>query len=418
MELNLQLTNRTKVLIGVLGILLIVAIVTQWGPGLYKIVSNPELDSKRQTLESTQALVAASEILKPIENSLYQKVGLTNGDQMNNIFVDEFPNTVVREKIDGMVREAGIPKNYQMNVEPIPGKKAERISTQARRNLVVLLYQKELETERDSIKAEIEAAVQEDTYTEEESMDMLMNAWLGGDDDTEDHEKDENANENHSDEQNKPESGEEETSEKPEDSDEIYNSQSESDKLKEDSAGWEFVSIPDSIPNFMKIELIELILSMVDQHLVGANSVLFEDQFFKTQTAASPGIFGIGAKKPSTEVNFHPNSDILTKLTNLINSNTEELNKDQLTTDLLEYLERIQSQIADLSQKLELAPTSYTPDSFTVKIKFKADIDKLVKLNRIIETKTKWLTVRDLQVSADRDNKINVDVLMIARVYQ
>ncbi len=418
MELNLQLTNRTKVLIGVLGILLIVAIVTQWGPGLYKIVSNPELDSKRQTLESTQALVDASEILKPIENSLYQKVGLTNGEQMNNIFADEFPNTVVREKIDGMVREAGIPKNYQMNVEPIPGKKAETISTQARRNLVVLLYQKKLETERDSIKAEIEAAVQEDTYTEEESMDMLMNAWLGGDDDTETHEKNENANQNHSDEQNNTESVQEESSEKPEDPDEIYNSQTESDKLKEDSADWEFVSIPDPIPNFMKIELIELILSMVDQHLVGANSVLFEDQFYKTQTVASPGIFGIGAKKPTTEVNFHPNSDILTKLTNLINSNTEELNKDQLTTDLLAYLEQIQSQIADLSQKLELAPTSYTPDSFTVKIKFKADIDKLVKLNRIIETKTKWLTVRDLQVSADKDNKINVDVLMIARVYQ
>lgn len=420
MDLNLQLTNRTKVLIGVLGILLIIVVATQWGPGLYKIISNPDLETKRKTLESTKALVAASEILKPIENNLYQKVGIANGGQKNNIFADEFPDTVVREKIHGIVREAGIPKNYQLNMEPVPGKKSERISTQARRNLVVLLYQQKLETERDDLKAETEVAIQEETNIEEESMDMLMNAWLGEGDDAENSENSEDTDPDHVLEKKSDEMVEEKNSDKSNESDEeIYNNETESDTLKEEPSAWEFVSLPDSIPSFMKIELIELILSLVDQLLVGADTDLFEKRhFYKTPTVASSGFFGIGAKKQTTEVNFIPNSEILTKLTNLINTDAEELKADQLTTDLLQYLEQIQSQINDLSQKLELAPTSYTPDSFTVKIKFKAEIDKLVKLNRLIETKTKWLMVRDLQVSADKDNKINVDVLMIARVYQ
>ena len=418
MDLNLQLTNRAKVLLGVLGIFLIIAIATQWGPGLYKIISNTELETKRQTLESTKALVAASEILKPVENSLYQKVGLTSGDQTNNIFTEEFPNTVVREKIDRIVREAGIPKNYQLNVEAVPGKKSEKISTQARKNLVILLYQQKLENERDAYKTEIEESIAEETYSEEESMDMLMNAWLGEGDDTEDKEDTENKDIDHSDEKKNAETVEQENSEQKNETDEMYKNQTESNALKEEPSEWEFVSLPETIPNYMKIELIDLILSLVEQHLVGADTVLFEKHFYKSPTVVSSGFFGIGAKKPTAEVNFHPNSDILIKLTNLINTDAEELNTDQLTTDLLQYLEQIQLQITDLSQKLELAPTSYTPDSFTVKIKFKADIDKLVKLNRLIETRTKWLTVRNLQVAADKDNKINVDVLMIARVYQ
>ncbi len=95
------------------------------------------------------------------------------------------------------------------------------------------------------------------------------------------------------------------------------------------------------------------------------------------------------------------------------------MNKEALTEELLEYLAQIQSQIEELSQKLKKAPDSYLPESYNIKMKFKAEIDKLVNLNRLIETTTKWLMVRDLQISADnKDNKINIDVLMIARVYQ
>lgn len=414
MNLNLQLTNRTKLLIGILGVVLIIALATQWGPDMYKLVSNPEFEAKQTNLQSTKDLVMASELLKPIQTGLYQKVGLADNGEGTNIFTDDFPNTVVRKKINGIIREAGIPRNYQLNIEPVPGKKSESLTTQARRNLIVLLYQNKLETERDLLTSEMEVEIVDETYTEEDMMDTLMNAWLGEDD----VEESEDTDETDHDVQDNVEQEENEESASADTPDAAEKEQIGADAQEDDPSKWEFASLPESIPSSIRIELIELLLTKVEQHLVGADTGLFESEYFKTETVATPGFFGIGAKKPTVTYNFRPNSDILMKLTNLIDNDVVELNKDQLTSDLLVYLEQIQSQITDLTQKLQLAPTTYSPDSYTIKVKFKTELDKLVKLNRLIETKTKWLMVRDLKVSADKDNKINVDVLMIARVYQ
>ena len=417
MNLNLQLTNTTKLLIGILGVVLIIAVATQWGPDMYKLVSNPEFESKQTNLQSTKDLVMASELLKPIQSGLYQKVGLADNSEGTNIFTDDFPNTVVRKKINGIIREAGIPRNYQLNIEPVPGKKSEPLTTQARRNLIVLLYQNKLESESEILKSEMEAEIADETYTDEDMMDTLMNAWLG-EEDVEEAEESEDTDEADQDVQENVEQEENEEPESTQTPDTAEKEQMESDAQEDDPSNWEFASLPESIPSSIKIELIELLLTKVEQHLVGADTGLFESEYFKTETVATPGFFGIGAKKPTVAYTFRPNSDILMKLTNLIDNDVVELNTDQLTSDLLVYLEQIQFQITDLTQKLKLAPTTYSPDSYTIKVKFKTELDKLVKLNRLIETKTKWLMVRDLKVSADKDNKINVDVLMIARVYQ
>lgn len=450
MDLNLQLTNRTKLLIGILGVALILLIATQWGPDMYKLVSNREFESKQTNLQSTKDLVMASELLKPIQTGLYQKVGLADNSEGTNIFTVDFPNTVVRKKINGILREAGIPRNYQLNIEPVPGKKSESLTTQAKRNLIVLLYQNKLETEREVLSSELEDAtadeVADETFSEEDMMDTLMNAWLGEDDieeeeDSEETEETEEAEEaeeaahpneedhdvqdedhdvqdNVEQEGNGEEGNEEEGDESTHTPDAAEKEQVGSEVQEDDPSKWEFASLPESIPSSIRIELIGLLLTKVEQHLVGADTKLFENEYFKHETVATPGFFGIGAKKASVTYNFRPNSDILMKFTNLMDNDVVELNSDQLTSDLLVYLEKIQSQITDLTQKLQLAPTSYSPDSYTIKVKFKTELDKLVKLNRLIETKTKWLMVRDLKVSADKDNKINVDVLMIARVYQ
>lgn len=447
MELNLELTKQTKILLGVLVIVLIVAVATQWGPGLYGLISNTDMENKRQTLQTSKDLVAASKILKPVETGLYEKAGLAGEEQAKTIFDGSYSGTVIREKIHAIVKEAGIPDNYQFDVDPVPGKKSEKISTQARRNLVVYLYQKKLETERDTLNAEIEAELQAELQeqteaeieTEEAAMDMLMDAWLNEIEvDVETPEESEKSDGDQVAE--KPE--ENPIDEKPDEEDqvaeksdadpleptakedlktpqEVYKNQTDSENPMDTEPQWEFASLPESIPNLMQVELIELIVSMTEQYLVGAEIKLFENQFNKTQTEATPGFFGIGAKKPMTEIYFRPNSQILTKFTELINYYEEELDKKKLTADLLEYLDRIESQITELSRRLQMAPASYSPESYTVKMKFKAEIDKLVNLNRLIETRTKWLMVRDLQISADnKENKINVDILMIARVYQ
>ncbi len=424
MDLNLQLTKTTKLLLGILGVVLIILIATQWGPDMYKLVSNPEFEAKQTNLQSTKDLVMASELLKPIQTGLYQKVGLADNSEGTNIFTVDFPNTVVRKKINGIIREAGIPRNYQLNIEPVPGKKSEPLTTQARRNLIVLLYQNKLETEREVLSSELEDAtadeIVDETYSEEDMMDTLMNAWLGEDDLEEAEDSEETEETAHPDEadQDVQDNVEEEGDEATHTPDAEDKEQIGTEVQEGDTSKWEFASLPESIPSSIRIELIDLLLTKVDQHLVGADTKLFESEYFKNETVATPGFFGIGAKKATVTYNFRPNSDILLKLTNLMDNDVVELNSDQLTSDLLVYLEKIQSQITDLTQKLQLAPTSYSPDSYTIKVKFKTELDKLVKLNRLIETKTKWLMVRDLKVSADKDNKINVDVLMIARVYQ
>lgn len=418
MKLDFQLTRQSKILIGILGVVFVIAIVTQWGPGLYGLIFNPDMESKRQTLQSSKDLVAASKILKPIETGLYQKTGLTEKDKSVSIFDENFPETVIREKIDRIIKQAGIPQNYQLNMEPVPGRKAEKISPQARRNLVAFLYQRKLESERQALKAEIDAELRAQTeaetgFEEESFDDMMMNAWL---DETE--EEEEKDTEKPTDAEN---GKEDKTPQPPQKS---YENQTSTDNTKNDvtendPSEWELASLPDTIPNSIRIELIDLVMSMTEQHIVGAEKTLFENEFFKIQIEATSGFFGFGAKEPATEINFHPNSKILAKFSNLLDHHDQELNKENLTLVLLEYFERIQMQITELSEKLKLAPASYTPESYNVKIKFKAEIDKLVNLNRLIETTTKWLMVRDLQISADnKQNKIIVDVFMIARVYQ
>ena len=86
MNLNLQLTTQTKILIGVLVVVLIAAVATQWGPGLYGLFSNPAMKNKQQTLQTSKDLVAASEILKPIETDLYQKTGLSDEEKNYDYF--------------------------------------------------------------------------------------------------------------------------------------------------------------------------------------------------------------------------------------------------------------------------------------------------------------------------------------------
>lgn len=459
MELNLELTRQTKILLGVLVIVLIATVATQWGPGLYGLISNTDMENKRQNLQTSKDLVAASKILKPVETGLYEKAGLAGEEQAKTIFDGSYSGTVIREKIHAIVKESGIPDNYQFDVDPVPGRKSEKISTHARRNLVVYLYQKKLETERDMLNAEIEAALQAELQaqteaeieTEEAAMDMLMDAWLNeteadvetpeeSEESDADQQVAEKSDENPIDEKldededhqvaEKPD--EDQVVEKP-DADtlkptveedaktpqEAYKNQTDAENPMDTESQWEFASLPASIPSSIQVELIELIISMTEQYLVGAEIKLFEKEFYSTQTEATSGFFGIGAKKPVTEISFRPNSQIAANFTELIDYYEEELDKEKLNAELLEYLETVESQIIELSRKLQMAPTSYLPESYTVKMKFKAEIDKLVNLNRLIETKTKWLMVRDLQISADnKDNKINVDILMIARVYQ
>ncbi|MDE0683276.1 MAG: hypothetical protein OXI63_10210, partial [Candidatus Poribacteria bacterium] len=161
----------------------------------------------------------------------------------------------------------------------------------------------------------------------------------------------------------------------------------------------------------------------------------FEAQVLKIRTPATPGIFGIGAKPATVEVQLRRDSGLLDILMQVPDEYAEKPpDTGELQSALVKYIEKIQEQSATLLAQLTLAPPTYETQLYTVEMKFKTDLEKLVNLNRLIETDAKWLTVRDLRISADKQasqsqaqrgrnrgggdaTNLNVDIFLIARIF-
>lgn len=427
MELDLQLTPRSRILLGILGGLLLILLAMQVGPAFYRLFVNQDTKVKREQLLQTQNLVHAAEILKPIEVEMYKETGLalaenpqvfTNSQRTRagtksapTIFDTELPETVIRSRIDVLVRRAGIQQNYQLLTQPGTAKQTQKLTVQNRGNLVLYLYLKHIETE------EMELAEVAKQQAEEDTFNMLMDAWLS---ETES-ETDEKTSETEA-----VMSGTESTTQETELTDKAKPSHSI------DAAGqWRFSSLPEAIAVPVRVELAAFIKNMIIQQLRGATDSrqdFFETQLHRVKTAATPGIFGIGAKPATIEIQLRTDSvlmEVLTRFEDIV-----DISEPQYA--LVKYIEEIQKQRAILLEQLALAPLTYQTQHYTVEMKFKTDLEKLVNLNHLIETDAKWLTVRDLRISADKQTSarpgargrnsedgtnLNVDMFLIARIF-
>ena len=178
---------------------------------------------------------------------------------------------------------------------------------------------------------------------------------------------------------------------------------------------------------------------MTMQQLRGATDFrqgFFAAQVHKATTPPSSGIFGIGAKPATVEIRLRKNSALSNFLTPVLEATDleEPLDIGELQSALVKYIEKIQEQQERLVNQLTLAPERYQTEVYTVEMKFKTDLEKLVNLNHLIETSAKWLTVRDLRISADKQTEsrpaaargrnseaaganLNVDMFLIARIF-
>ena len=426
MELDFQLTPLTKILLGILGAVLLILIGIQGVPAFYRLFVNQDAKAKQQQLLNAENLVHAAEVLKPIESEIYKATGLASTDEQQarsgnqrtaTLFDTQLPETVIRARVDALVKRAGIQQNYQLLTKPGTGKQTQKLTLQNRERLVLYLYLKHIEAEESTLAEIAEQAAEAETF------DMLMDAWLS---DTESEadagEKDEAAA-----------SGAERSTEKSESID-----QAQPANPIAAAAQWEFVSMPETIPLTIRTKLAGYIKRMVTQQLRGATDFrqgFFEAQVLKVTTPATPGIFGIGAKPATVEVQLRKNSGLLDILQHTSDAYAEELtDTGELQSALVKYIEKIQEQSADLLEKLALSPPTYETQLYTVEMKFKTDLEKLVNLNRLIETDAKWLTVRDLRIAADKQESgggaargrnreganttnLNVDILLIARIF-
>ncbi len=409
MEFNFELTPQARILLGILGIVLFIVLVLQGGPAFYELFANRNIDAKQKNLANAENLVHAAEILKPIEREIYKDTGLASSKDTPDpltIFHQEHPETVIRKRVDELIKRAGVEQNYQLRTKPSPSKQTVKLGTPARQNLVLYLYMKHLEAEKKSLEAEAEQETEDDTFSK------LMNAWLGED--------------------KPPEKGKTEN---------IDSSKKIATTIKQR----EFASLPEIIPIQTRIELADFILSMISQELLGASNFrpgFLEAQIYEHQSPATPGIFGIGAKPTYVEIQFRANSKLLDVLTQSLRTQgaltSETLPAEEFIVALIDYVGQIQEQRTALLRQLDLAPSTYQFDNYIIEMKFKTSMEKLVNLNHLIETNTKWLSAKDLRITvdkqsntrpneererpagraADRDQlNLNVDLVMIAQIF-
>lgn len=423
MELNLELTPRSKILLGILGCLLLVVVILQGAPIFYRLFSNPGTKAKQEQLSKTEDLVHAAAVLKPVEFEIYKATGLAlaANPQVNTrtqgaatLFDTEPPETVIRTRIDALVRRAGIQQNYQLLTKPVTAKQTQKLTLQTRENLVRYLYFKHIEAEEKELTEIAEAE------TEAETFNLLMDAWLS---DTET----ENSNQSPA------------ASRQQEDLSEPKTSLTDTQEPRAERTENQFASLPETIPIPLRIKLAAFIKTMTLQQLRGATDFrqgFLAAQIHKATTPPSSGIFGIGAKPATVEIRLRQNSALLNFLTQVLDVTyiEEPLDIGELQSALVKYIEKIQEQQETLVNQLTLAPATYQTEAYTVEMKFKTDLEKLVNLNHLIETGAKWLTVRDLRISADKQEasrpaamrgrnsedaggNLNVDIFLIARIF-
>lgn len=426
MDLNLELTPRSKILLGILGCLLLVVVILQGAPIFYRLFSNQGTKVKQEQLSQTEDLVHAAAVLKPVEFEIYKATGLAlaANPQVNTrtqgaatLFDTEPPETVIRTRIDALVKRAGIQQNYQLLTKPVTAKQTQKLTLQTRENLVRYLYFKHIETEEKELTEIVEAETEADTFN------LLMDAWLSETETDEKMEKADNASSDKGHATEKYEAANKAHPENPRDA----------------GTDWKFASLPETIPIPLRIKLAGFIKTMTLQQLRGATDFrqgFLAAQIHKATTPPSSGIFGIGAKPVTVEIQLRKNSALLNFLTQVLDVPyiEEPLDIGELQSALVKYIEKIQEQQEMLVNQLTLAPATYQTEVYTVEMKFKTDLEKLVNLNHLIETGAKWLTVRDLRISADKQEasrpaamrgrnseaasgNLNVDIFLIARIF-
>ena len=345
------------------------------------------------------------------------------------IFEGEQAQAVISSRISDLAKRAGLRPNYQLNIRPMPGAKSENLPPQTKKNLVYHLYLGELSNELQQLESQQntieEKEEQQKIETEEAAMEAMFDAWWGKDDAKD--ETQEGVVEIESEEQ----SADDDIVEEPDSEVDSVPTTDEpsAPKSPQREANRQFVSLPEVIPLTLRIELLQFIQSNVKQQLAG--TVEFRRGFLAVQIAAETneakgGFFGIGGKKQTTAIKFKPNSVLLSKFEKLINryetgytENTEStLDYDQQLRALTQYVDQILEREDQLHNWLASVPTTHQPETYIVDMRFSNRIERVVRLIYVIESSSRWLQVRDLQISiADKkETTISANLSMIARV--
>lgn len=506
-----KLTKREKVLLVLAIVVVVVILFTQLEPATRQGFSGQTLADKHEALQTARDLVSLSQTIEQITGNLRDNVGLQgeiisdslfevlsdqiNAEDLNRaqrasdlavlhpalggkadtllahkkqngdfksldalkivrgpIFEGEQPEAVISRQIAILVRKAGLRPNYQLNMKPKPGKNTETIPSQAKKNLVLYLYNSELDEELKQLQVQQKAIEEEkeprQVEMEEETSAAILDTWLNGDESavgktetpgsvvtdkpqvevelnsipTEGRDAESNSS-----------NGSETAAPTNQVSPSVPSHMTEGDGLtKPMPPEQQFLPLPEVIPLPVRIQLIQFIQHNLKLEITGAAE--FKEGFISNEIitaidGAQGGFFGLGAKKQTVRVQLKPDSALRLKLWELVNrredgQNTlegeigERIDFDEQLIALTTYVAEVQKHMEKLQGWFTKIPSIYQPEKYIVEMNFKGEMGKVVELIKLIEASSRWLFVRNLRISITDRKKttLSADLSMIAKV--
>lgn len=506
-----KLTKREKVLLVLVAVVVVVVLFMQFEPITRRGFSGGTLADKHQALQSAHELVSLSGIIERISGNLRNNVGLQgeiisdslfevlssqiDEDDLNRaqrasdlavlhpalggkaetlldykkqngdfesldalkkvrgpIFEGEQPEAVISRRIAILAGKAGLRPNYQLNMKPRPGRNTETIPAQAKRNLVLYLYNSELDQELKQLIVQQEAIAEEwqprQAEMEAEASAELLDAWLNDDESAVgqsdvlgsagtdkpqiEGELSSIPADKRDAETNLPDKSEAILPSNQVSQSETSHMNTGDNSAKPTTSDRQFLPMPDVIDLPVRIQLIQLIQHNLKLDMAGARES--KEGFVANEIAAAVDVaqgkfFGFGRSKQTVRVQLKPDSELRIKLWELVNlreheqsmvegETKEKLDFDEQLIALTAYIADIQKQMQKLQGWIAKVPSTYQPEKYVVEMNFKGEMGKVVELIRLIEASSRWLFVRDLRISiADRKKTVlSADLSMIAKV--
>ena len=506
-----KLTKREKMLLVLVAAVVAAILFLQLGSTTRLGISGGTLDDKREALQTAQELVSLAGIVKRIGGNLRENVGLKgeiishslfedlssqideddlnraqrasdlavlhpalggkaetlldykkqNGDfesldALKNvrgpIFEGEQPEAVISRRIAILAGKAGLRPNYQLNMKPRPGRNTEDIPDQAKRNLVLYLYNSELDQELKQLKVQ-QKTIEDEWEPEQTEMDEdvsaeLLDAWLNDDESAM-----EKSDVLSSDATDKNQIEGELSSIPAEKRDAETNAPNISETATPSNNGYrlgashmggvdnaskpapsdrQFTPLPETIPLPVRIQLVQFIQHNLKLEMAGAaesKAGFIANEIAAEIDVAQGRFLGFGPQKRTVRVQLKLDSELRLKLWELVNRPADEqsiiegdmeepIDFDRQLISLTAYVADIQKQMEKLHEWLANVPATHRPERYIVEMNFKGEMGKVVELIRLIEASSRWLIVKDLRIAiADRKKTVlSADLSMIAKV--
>ncbi len=506
-----KLTKREKVLLALVAFVVVIILFTQLEPAIRRGFSGQTLADKREALQTARDLVSLSRTIEGIAGNLRDNVGLQGeiiSDSMfevlsgqigtedlnqaqrasdlavlhpalggkadtllhykeqsgdfesldalkrvrGPIFEGEQPEAVISRQIAILAGKAGLRPNYQLNMKHRPGRNSERIPPRAKKNLVLYLYNSELDEELKLLKAQQKTIGEErkprQAQMEEEVSDAILDAWLNGDESAVrkkevprsavgDKPQVKGAFQSIPAEKRDAEPNVSDGSEAAKPTNQASPSvpshmSGRNNPAKPTPPDRQFLPLPEVIALPVRIQLIQFIQHNLKLEMAGATES--KEGVIANELAAAidkekTGFLGLGAKKETVRVQLKPDSVLRLKLWELVHRRQDEQNtlednieeriefEEQLIA-LTTYVAEVQSHIEKLQRWFSRVPSTYQPEKYIVEMNFSGEMGKIVELIQLIEASSRWLFVKNLRISiADRKkNMLSANLSMIAKV--